>query len=277
MATSTIALLNPGEMGAAVGACLTGAGHRVLWAGAGRSADTRRRAEAARLEDAGTLERALRSAEVVLSICPPHGALDTARAVAAAGYRGLYVDCNAIAPATAREVGAIVDQAGAQFVDGGIIGPPPKPGTRCRLYLSGARAGEVAALFSGTALGAVPMAEGGNSASAIKMCYAAWSKGATALLADIRALATAEGIDASLTKEWGESQAGTEKRSEAVVGSARKAWRWISEMQEIAKSFESQGLPGGFHQAAAAVYTRLEGFKDHQPASLAEVVKALRR
>src|SRR5882672_6034996 len=106
MPATTIALLNPGEMGAAVGACLVGAGHRVRWAGEGRSDDTKRRAAAAGLDDAGSLAQAVDGAAVVLSVCPPHGALDVAKAVAALGFRGLYVDGNAIAPTTAREVGA---------------------------------------------------------------------------------------------------------------------------------------------------------------------------
>src|SRR5262249_31763121 len=160
-AKKTVALLHPGEMGAAVGACGTGAGHRVLWAGAGRSADTRRRAGAAGLGGAGTLENALKPARLVLPNVPPHGCLDTAPAVAAAAHRALGAHCPASAPATARGAGATVSKAGTAFVDGGIIGAPPKPGARCRLYLSGTRAEEVAALFAGTALGAVPMQAGG--------------------------------------------------------------------------------------------------------------------
>ena len=125
MPKKTIALLHPGDMGAAIGACLVSSGHRVVWASAGRSAATRTRAADAGLEDLTSLARAVDAAEIVLSVCPPHGALDLADAIAALEFDGLYVDANAIAPDTTREAGAIVEAAGARFVDGGIIGPPP--------------------------------------------------------------------------------------------------------------------------------------------------------
>ena len=134
---TTIGLLHPGEMGASVGAAARAGGARVLWASEGRSTDTWARAATAELDDAGSVAALAATSDVVLSVCPPHGALDIARAVAATGFRGLYVDGNAIAPDTAREAAAIVQAAGATYVDGGIIGPPPdKPGTT-RLYLSG--------------------------------------------------------------------------------------------------------------------------------------------
>src|SRR5438477_7458526 len=105
MPKQTAALLHPGEMGAAVGACLVARGLRVLWVSQGRSAATRARAEAAGLEACETLDRALAAAQIVLSVCPPHGALDLARAVAEKHFRGIYVDANAVAPASAREIG----------------------------------------------------------------------------------------------------------------------------------------------------------------------------
>ncbi len=142
MPNQTIALLHPGEMGAALGACLVSRGFRVLWVSQGRSAATRKRAEAAGLEECETLDRALAAADVVFSVCPPHGALDLARAVAEKNFGGVYVDANAIAPASAREIGRAIEAAGASFVDGGIIGPPPNaPGRTpmCRRSRSKAR------------------------------------------------------------------------------------------------------------------------------------------
>src|SRR6185503_12624732 len=121
MTETTIGLLHPGEMGAAVGKCLAGAGHRVLWVAEGRSAATKERAEAAGLTGVPFTEMVTRS-DVIVSVCPPHAALDMARQVA--GFRGLYLDANAISPATAGEVAAIVEAGGADFADGGIIGPP---------------------------------------------------------------------------------------------------------------------------------------------------------
>ncbi len=277
MPNKTVAILHPGEMGAAIGACLLSRGLRVVWASAGRGAQTRSRASASGIEDLGPLERALGVADAVISVCPPHGALALARKAAAAGFRGIYVDANAISPATARAVGNAVEAAGASFVDGGIIGPPPAQSGRSRMYLSGGKAGEIVALFAGTPMEAIALEAPAGAASALKACYAAWTKGATALLAAIRALAEHEGVEAALLAEWKLSQPELEKRSEAVTVQARKAWRWIGEMEEIAASFEAAGLPGGFHLAAAEIYRELEAFKDRAKApALSEIIEALR-
>jgi 3-hydroxyisobutyrate dehydrogenase-like beta-hydroxyacid dehydrogenase len=263
-------------MGAAVGACLVGRGFRVVWASERRGAATRSRAKTSGLEDLGTLARALATAEIAFSVCPPHGALALAREVAGLGFRGVFVDANAVSPGTARSIGRAVEAAGARFVDGGIIGPPPVQGGRTRLYLAGGAASEVAALFAGSNLQAIALEGPAGAASALKTCYAAWTKGTIALLAAIRALAEHEGVEAALLAEWKISQPDLEKRSEAVTRQARKAWRWIAEMEEIASSFEAAGLPGGFHLAAAELYGRLEGFKDGTaPPTLAEVTEAL--
>jgi 3-hydroxyisobutyrate dehydrogenase-like beta-hydroxyacid dehydrogenase len=272
----TILVLNPGDMGASVGAAAASAGHRVLWVNAGRSADTARRAAEARLEPSDSLADALGRSQAVLSVCPPHAAEDTARAVAAAGFRGLYVDGNAIAPATTRSVGAIVQAAGARFADGGIIGPPVRQAGSTRLYLSGEHAAEAAALFAGSLLDARAMDGPPDAASSLKMCYAAWTKGTTALLAGIRSLAASLEVEAALVEEWDLSQQGLEQRSRAsVCGNAFKAWRWIAEMHEIAATFRDAGLPPGFHEAAAEVYQRLEGFKDDRDPPLAAVTRAM--
>ena len=127
----TVGILHPGEMGAAVGAALRAGGHTVLWGGERRSEATVARAREAGLEDAGTLEAVCRRCEVVLSICPPHAAVDVAQQVS--GFVGIYVDANAVSPATARTIGGLH----ARFVDGGIIGPPPREAGATRLYLSG--------------------------------------------------------------------------------------------------------------------------------------------
>jgi 3-hydroxyisobutyrate dehydrogenase-like beta-hydroxyacid dehydrogenase len=278
IASKTIALLHPGEMGTAIGAGLVERGHRVVWASAGRSASTRKRAQDAGLEDVETLARAVQAADIVFSVCPPHAALKLARAVAACGFGGVYVDANAVSAQTTRAVGRVVEAAGASYVDAGIIGPPPIPGASVRLYLCGNRAEEIAPLFEGCIMQAIALDGPVGAASALKVCYAAWNKGATALLADIRALAAQEGVDAALLAEWKISLPDIPKRSEVVCVSARKAWRWIAEMEEIAASFEAAGLPAGFHLAAADIYRRLEGFKDAaKPPALAEVTAALSR
>src|SRR5512140_2891707 len=175
-ANKTIAVLHPGEMGAAIGAGLAARGHRVLWASADRGDASRRRAQTCGLEDAGTLERAVRAADVVFSVCPPHAALDLARAVAACGFGGVYIDANAVSAETTRAVGRLVEAAGASYVDAGIIGPPPLPGASVRLYVCGSRAAQIVALFEGCIMQAIALEGPIGAASALKICYAAWNK-----------------------------------------------------------------------------------------------------
>jgi len=273
----TIGVLHPGEMGSGVGASARAAGARVVWVSEGRGAATRKRAEADGLEDVRTLAALTREARVILSVCPPASAIDVARDVAAHGFRGIYVDGNAIAPATTRKVGDIVSAAGATFIDGGIIGPPPrKPGVT-RLYLSGAGAADVAAMLNGGLLEAIAMEGPIGAASAVKMAYAGWNKTQQALLMAVRAYAMREGVDEALLREWAISQPDLPKRSEnAVAGTARKAWRFVGEMDELAAAFAAAGVPGQFHEAGAEVYRRLAGWKDAPtPPTVTEASKTL--
>ncbi|HEV8306306.1 MAG TPA: DUF1932 domain-containing protein [Methylomirabilota bacterium] len=276
MAELTLAVLHPGEMGAAVAACARSRGARVVWASEARSAATHARATAAGLRDLGTLGALVEASDVVLAVCPPHGALDLARAVAGHRFRGIYVDANAVSPDTARQIGVIVEAGGATFVDGGIVGPPPGAGASTRLYLSGKDAERIATAFAGSHLHTVVLDGPVGAASALKVCYAAWTKGANALVAAIRALAAREAVDRILADEWQLSQPDLLKRSEGVRPSARKAWRWIAEMEEIAAAFASAGLPDGFHRAAAQVYRRLEPYKDAaSPPTLEAITRSL--
>jgi 3-hydroxyisobutyrate dehydrogenase-like beta-hydroxyacid dehydrogenase len=276
---ATIGLLHPGEMGASVGASARAGGHRVLWASEGRGDDTRRRAAAAGLEDVATLAGVVAASEVVLSVCPPHAALDVAAAVAGQRFRGVYVDGNAVAPATSRTIARVVQAGGATYVDGGIIGPPPDKAGTTRLYLSGVEAERVRALLATGPLEAVVLPGDPMAASAIKMAYAAWTKGSQALIMAVRALAAAEGVDDALLAEWSRSQPDLPKRSEnAARSTARKAWRWVGEMDEIAATFQGAGLPDGFHRAAGDVYRRMAAYKDAPaPPSMDDVAKTLLR
>ncbi|HWF80727.1 MAG TPA: DUF1932 domain-containing protein [Streptosporangiaceae bacterium] len=251
-----IAVLHPGEMGAAVATCLVAAGHGVLWVSDGRSGPTAARAREAGLADAGTIDEAAARATVILSICPPHAALDVARAVR--GFSGCYVDANAVSPRTASEVAGVVEAAGGTYVDGGIIGPPPVASGSTRLYLSGNQADMVRALFDGTALDARIVASGGPyGASAVKMAYAAWTKGSAALLLAARELGEACGVSDSLLSEWALSQpALADRLASAAQSAAKKGWRWIAEMEQIAATMKAADLPPGFHQAAAEIYRR---------------------
>jgi 3-hydroxyisobutyrate dehydrogenase-like beta-hydroxyacid dehydrogenase len=253
---ATVGLLHPGEMGAAVGGSLIPLGHEVLWDPAGRSRATTGRALAAGLSGVG-FDRLIARSSVILSICPPHAALDVARQVAAAGYTGCYVDANAISVATAEQVSAVVTGAGATYVDGGIVGAPPEVAGHTRLYLSGPHANQVRPLFSRSRLDA-RIAEGPPyAASAVKMAYAAWTKGSSALLLAARALARAGGVERTLLTEWSLSQPNLTAQSErSATAAAAKGWRWVGEMEEIAASMNAAGLPDGFHEAAAEIYNR---------------------
>jgi 3-hydroxyisobutyrate dehydrogenase-like beta-hydroxyacid dehydrogenase len=272
MDRTTVGLLHPGEMGAAVGQCLAAAGHPVLWVPEGRSAHSAARAAAAGLRAAdGGLAGLVARAGVIVSVCPPHAALDVAGRVAGAGFGGVYVDANAIAPATAREAARIVEAGGAGYVDAGIVGTPPVAPGFIRLYLSGSRAGEIERLFAGGPVGVRVLGGDPAAASAMKMAYASWTKGSAALLLASRAVARAGGVEEALLAEWGISQPGLAGRSARAAGSAAaKGWRWVAEMEEIAATMAAAGLPDGFHRAAAEVYRRAG-----DDASLDAVVTAL--
>jgi 3-hydroxyisobutyrate dehydrogenase-like beta-hydroxyacid dehydrogenase len=136
-----IGLLHPGAMGASVGAAARSNQHTVLWASAGRTPSTHARARRANLEDAGTVPELVKASEIVLSVCPPHAAEDLAREVAHLGFSGVYVECNAISPDRTRAIQRIVEDAGADYVDGGIVGGPAwTREAKTHLYLSGPRA-----------------------------------------------------------------------------------------------------------------------------------------
>jgi hypothetical protein len=265
----TIGLLHPGEMGAAVGSALRANGEHVAWASEGRGTATAARADAAGFEDVGTVTELCSRSDVLISLCPPHAAADVARACA--GFAGLYVDANAVSPATARSIGSGFDR----FVDGGVVGPPPREPGATRLYLSGDEAGALAALFADTAVDARVVGAEAGAASAVKMAFAAWTKGSAALLLAARAVAAANAVDDVLVEEWRTSLPELEERLAAAARSAvGKGWRGIGEMEEIAETFAAAGLPGGFHLAAGEVYRRVpRGVPDAD--SLEHVLSAL--
>lgn len=272
----TLGLLHPGDMGASVGQAARGNGHRVVWAAEGRSAATAKRADAAGLEALPDLKAVARAAEVIVSVCPPHGAEALATDVIAAGFKGLFVDANAIRPERARRIGDLVTGAGGRFVDGGIVGVTPTAPGQTRLYLSGEDAGEVATLFKGGFHEPIVVGDAPGAASALKMAYAAWNKGAIALRLAVVALARAEGVEDALAKEWAKSQPGLMERTHGDGPRvSAKAWRWTGEMQEIAATFAANGLPTGFHEGAEALYETMAQFKDGDRPSFEEVMAAL--
>jgi len=279
MSFKTVALLHPGNMGATIGAAAATSGAGVVWVSEKRGEATRRRATQAGLADVRSLDNALAQSDLVLSVCPPHAAVDVAEQVAGQKFKGVYVDANAVSRATAEHIGEIVTRAGASFVDGGIIGSPVKQAGTTRLYLSGARAADVADLFSKSMLDARAIGPEPGAASALKVAYASWTKGTDAMLLAIRTYAAHEGVDEALLAEWRISQPQLEKRCDRAAAVATpKAWRYVGEMEEIAEAFENAGLPGGFHKAAAEICERLDSFKDRtDPApTISEVIETLR-
>lgn len=247
MGERCVAVISPGDMGSAVGRRLSEAGTRVVTALAGRSERTRALAADAGFVDAGSLAEAVRQADVLLSIVPPGRALEVARAVGR-DPGPLYVDCNAISPATARSVGELV---GDRYVDAGIIGFPGAP----RFYASGRHAHELTELPLD-----VRVLDGEiGQASALKMCYAALTKGLTALLTESMVTADALGVTEALVAELSDSQPQfltTARRG--LPAMVPKAYRWIAEMEEIAATFESAGLTPRMLLGAADVYRLVE-------------------
>ena len=269
-----VGVLHPGEMGASVAASLLAGSHEVAWCSAERSEHSR--ARAVELQEFSQLDDLVAWAEVLISVCPPAYALQQAQAVQACAFDGLYVDANAIAPATASAVAQLM---GVAYVDGGIIGPPAWQSGTTRIYLSGNNANVVAGLFTGAALEgiAIPQAQGNEAAaSALKMAYAAYTKGHSALLLATNAVAHNSGVLDVLRSEWEQSLPGLSQRSEITANAiSPKAWRFVGEMQEISATFAGAGLPAGFHNGAAEFYARLSEFKDQPPASLDDLLDVL--
>ncbi len=261
--------LHPGAMGASLAASCRGT---RLWCGDARSSATRSRAVAAGMQEVDSLDELVHRSDVLISVCPPAAAPDVGRAVADLGFSGIYVDVNAISPASARAIGERFEH----FVDGGVIGPPVNAAGSTRLYLSGEPAAEVALLWDGSLLETRLVDGGAGAASAVKVCYAAWTKGSAALLLAVRAMASMAGVEQSLLAEWSTSLPGLAAQADAAAsGNAPKAWRFVGEMHEIAHTFASFGLPDGFARAAADVYERMAGFKGTTDATIADVINAL--
>jgi 3-hydroxyisobutyrate dehydrogenase-like beta-hydroxyacid dehydrogenase len=251
-------------------------GREVYWVSKGRSAATTERAEKAGFREAANLSEIVGSCGLIISVCPPAAAVDQAKAVCSLNFTGVYLDANAVSPDTSRRIAAEVESSGASFVDGGIIGPPAWNKGTTRLYLSGGQAGSVGEIFTGSLLEAVVMGGPVGSASALKMTYAAYTKGTAALVGAILAVAEHEGVREMLQREWSHSI--PELADEAVKRVRRttaKAWRFEGEMRQIAATFTAAGLPDGFHQAAAIVYARQSHFKDYgKLPSIREVLEA---
>lgn len=259
MVIQTVGLMSPGDMGHAIGRALRHNGLRVITCLQGRSARTAGLAAAAGIVDAGDDETLVREADAILAVLVPSEARALATRLAAAmratGATPLYVDCNAIAPQTVREIAAAVSAAGARFVDAGIIGGPPRPNERGpRFYASGEHAEAFADLGRFGLDVRVIGAEIGQ-ASGLKMCYAALTKGTTALATELLVAAELMGLGEALRAELRSSQPATLASFErGVPGMPPKAYRWVGEMEEIAATFGALGLTPLIHEGAAAMY-----------------------
>lgn len=272
-----VGFLHPGQMGISLAATARNSGYKAFWASEGRSGETRERASKYGLTDANNIKGLCQECSIIVSICPPHAAEEVAKKVRDCGFRGMYLDANAISPQRSVKIGELMEKANIDFIDGGIIGMPAwKPGTTW-LYLSGTAAQNVAKYFSAGPMEIEVIGTNPGKASALKMCFAANTKGTTALLCGILGLSEKLGVRAELEKQW--SRNGSEfadQTKNRVRHVTDRAWRFIGEMEEIASTFEGAGFPGGFHKAASKIYQRIAHFKGAKEVpSLEEVIEAL--
>jgi 3-hydroxyisobutyrate dehydrogenase-like beta-hydroxyacid dehydrogenase len=272
-----VGILHPGEMGVSVAVSAQDSGHIVYWASEGRSSETHQRAQKYFLVDSGSLKKLCRSCSIIVSVCPPHAAEDAANQVMAHSFKGLYADLNAISPQRAERIGQAMEEHGIAFVDGGIIGGPAWEAGATWLYLSGKQAQRVADCFSAGRLQTEVIGERVGKASALKMCYAAYTKGSTALLCAVLGAAESLNVREDLERQWSRDESGfAQHASQRARTVTAKAWRFAGEMEEIAATFAEAGMPGGFHNAAAEVYQRLAEFKGRSTKpEISEVLDAL--
>jgi 3-hydroxyisobutyrate dehydrogenase-like beta-hydroxyacid dehydrogenase len=258
MASLTVAIMSPGDMGQAVGALLAGRGLRVVTCLEGRSARTRALAAEAGIEAVADEAALVQDADILLSILVPAEAVALAsriaRALRGSGTDLLYVECNAIAPQTAQRIARLIEDAGGRFVDAGIIGPPPRGRPSPRFYASGAHVAEFARLGD-HGLDVRPVGAQPGQASAVKMCYAALTKGTCALMTELSIAAERLGVQDALQDELAFSQPHhLEWMRRWVPDMVPKAHRWVGEMEEIAKTFEATGQTPLTFAGVAEIY-----------------------
>jgi len=261
MSIETIAILMPGDMGHGVGLALREHGYEVITSLAGRSERSKKLAEAGKLRDAGDLYGTVSSADMILSILPPASALGLAEDVAAAmqrtGSKPVYVDCNAISPGTAKAVGEIITGAGAAFIDAGIIGLAPNKSKNTRFYVSGPDTTPMTDL-NGKGFEVLTLGDEIGRASAMKMVYAAVTKGSWTLWTSVLLTAERNGLLEPLVAEFEHSQQATLKNMRGKISSLpADSARWVGEMEEIAKTFREADVTGGFHDGAAWIFDLL--------------------
>ena len=254
---ATVGVISPGAMGSAIGRSLAAGGHRVLVSVEGRSDRTRALAAGAGLESVASVDEVAACAEVVLSVVPPGSARDVLAGVVASGARPLFADLNAVSPDTVRKLERTAAAAGIDLVDGSISGPPPRADGSTRLYLSGPRAGEVAALEP-QGMRPVVLGDRAGAASGLKMCTASVYKGTALLLTHACRTALDEGVlDEALADLRLSAPCLVEDPERWIATAASKAERYVAEMREIAATQAAAGLPADLFEAVAACYASI--------------------
>ena len=258
MKIEKVGLMTPGDMGQAVAMQIKAKGYTVCTALDKRSERSRGLAREAGLTDLGSVARLVAECDVVLSIMNPGAAVDFARdaadALRASGRKITIVDCNAIAPDTVHEIARIVEQAGGRFLDGGIIGSPPRGKTKTNLYVSGPGAQDLEQL-AGPQLNVKVVSERIADASALKMCYGALNKGTQALWLEILMAARRLGVDELLEHQVRQSRGDLlDWALSQYPKMPPKAYRWVPEMLEISKTLGSAGITPKIFEGAADIY-----------------------
>jgi len=258
--------LHPGAMGISLAATAQLSGNTAFWVSEGRSRDTRLRSEKCNMTERISIVDLCDTCSVIISVCPPSAAADVAKKVRACSFRGIYADVNAVSPGHSIAIGKSMKEAGIEYVDGGIIGGPAwKKGTTW-LYVSGRSARQVAECFQTGPLETEILSVNIGMASALKMCFAANTKGTTAMLCAILAAADKLGVRNALETQWSRYDKDFSKEThDRIQRVTAKAWRFSGEMQEIASTFKEVDLPGGFYESACDIYNRISRFKRADP------------
>jgi 3-hydroxyisobutyrate dehydrogenase-like beta-hydroxyacid dehydrogenase len=258
---NNIGITSPGDMGQGMAMCIKPMGFNVCMASDGRSARTRSLGEQAGMTDCKSLEGLVQTCDMVLSVLDPGFAVTNAQAIAAAcrntGRKIVFAECNAISPQTLLEIYDIMSSADCIVVDAGIVGPPPRKGARQSFYVSGPHAKVMNRINSEQIVVRVAGDKLGD-ASAVKMCYAALTKGSIALGTELLIAARKLGVDQVLEAEFKRTQAELyESTLSRSAGMPFKAYRWVPEMNEIAKTFEGVGLTPRILQGAADLFSQI--------------------
>lgn len=274
----TVTIIGAGEMGAAVGRRMREMGARVLTSLDGRGAASTERVKRAQLEVIEDDAQLASESGFILSIVPPGVALNVAerfvRSIKSIREKPIFVDCNAVSPTTARQIGAALAAAGCDFIDAGIIGGPPRPGYDPRFYASGPRA-EAMTLLRSFGLDIEILDDRIGTASGLKMSYAGLTKGFIAIGAAMTAAASRAGLGPALRAELKRSQPQTfEMLRTRVPAMFSKAYRWVAEMEEIAAFLDKPARGETIFKGAASLYEQIAAEWDSDQSKAAARLKA---